>query len=1516
MEKQKWWQFYLILAVIALTLYNILPTIFYYAHPLRAPIDQPRADKVADAIISRVNKLEGDSVDWLHSFNHLLHLKPTQIALHPEDPRLISVVFNSQSDVERFKRFLPQAGELIPFPPSQVSLFAGGNETKPYEAIVMRRLGVHFSPEDRDHVFRFTPKRNEDGSLAPLYRDWIYERVAIAAQTLGGESLPALQLALLSANPTDSRYDDTALALAKEMVDVVDTLGIDSPLTRRYFASFGQSLDQKEPFSLQPFIVKAEQLKVKLTGQIEALKQGQESSSDIDSEQALSVAESHLIALNKALKIMRQHSDAFRRQNIAPPVMTAQAAVDALRTAESSVDARDPLQRLSLKGYNPWIQALAIDWNSNEVRFELYSDVEALIKQIPGTEGESYTKEKLQQLVINQVALAGRQSQEDIRPVGDAFAFDLHELKDPQSFLLLDLGALARRQSTHLIDQLGKQWSPEQIDLQRSQYPLLTYDTYEKLSPEDQKLGIVLYAPSMTKQPPPAGFSASSLYVIAKGLGTLQEKHRLTANTAGSQQFQKEINELAAFLQRYGFIGYSGQTPGIDPAYSRDYIFELDDAYGSLLKATREAFYIKGGRGFAALDFTDVEQRILAQNRIADRSQEDLLKWKEEYLAAQVDLNAASHYLVPAPTANPYWQNFKTSFSKYFNGDDRKVLKWGLDLSGGKTVRIGLVDQHNRPVTSPEDLRQAENELYARINKMGVSERTIRIENHSLVLDFPGSQGMSAAELIKASAMYFHIVNEKFAPGNAQLRDAVNHFLQEVWNEAIVTNRKDLQSINEIAWRHLGGSWVEGGEGRPRSEQARLLYENGLRLASPKAERGHGFDDSLSMIGLLRGTSFTDWDNQSHPLIVLFNNYALEGSSLDNVQVGYDPSQGNVLSFGIKRSYEGQRQGSPRDDFYTWTSQFAEDQIQGTPKEQYRHGRGWRMAVALNGEIISSPELKAALRDGGTISGRFSQREINQLAADLKAGSLSFTPKILSEQNVSAELGQEERSKGIYASIIALIAVVSAMVGYYHFAGVVASVAVLFNILIMWGVLQNLDAALTLPGIAGIVLTIGMAVDANVLVFERIREEFKLSKRISLSIQAGYRKAFSAIVDSNITTILAALILIQFDSGPIRGFAVTLIIGILSSMFTALFMTRYYFAGWVQNTKHTALSMAQFFDRPHFDFLSRTRTAVIASVILALVGMASFAAQSRTLFGMDFTGGYSLIVDVADKPDTDYRAAATAALLDEGATANDIQVRQLSRPSQLRIQMGMSMEEKGHPFYLMPEQLEGTAFAYPYASNPRITWVVDALARHGLEVAPSQLPTLDSQWTIISGQFSDAMRNQALMGLFLALLMILVYITLRFEFKFAVGAVIGLAHDLVLTIGFIAFLHWLGLPLQIDMQIIGALMTIIGYSLNDTIIVFDRIREDQQVLRRMSFKEIINHALNVTLSRTVMTSGTTLLVLVTLVLFGGQSIFAFALVMTIGVLIGTFSSLFIAGPVLLYFHEKEAGTALTTRNVH
>ncbi len=458
----------------------------------------------------------------------------------------------------------------------------------------------------------------------------------------------------------------------------------------------------------------------------------------------------------------------------------------------------------------------------------------------------------------------------------------MDNLSNSQSYLLLNLGYLAQKQIQQVMDQLLSSWMPVHADLVREAYPIWSYDAYKNSKIEDQKLGLIVYAPAMYPSHSIPGFRNNSIYVIAKSMDAIAQKYKETPDAPQNQSLIQDFNQLNTTLQQMGFIGYSGSTFDLPNEFDKDYIFELNDYYSALLAATRENFIVKGSKRYAILDFSDVEQRMLTVNKIEDRIQEDLLKWKEAYHAAQVDLNATSRYTVPAPTKNVYWENLKLSVKKYFRGDDRKILKWGLDLSGGKTVRIALIDQNGRSVTNPDDLNQAVNELYNRINKMGVAERTIRIENSNILLDFPGSQNLSASDLVQASAMYFHVVNEKFGIYNTLLASAVNTFLQDVWNEAVVTNRKDIHTINEIAWQHLGRDSLVEGSLHSRSEAARLLYDNGLRLANPKDHvMNSSFDDTLSSITLYRGEDPAEWDNQTHPLLIVFHNYALEGSSLE-----------------------------------------------------------------------------------------------------------------------------------------------------------------------------------------------------------------------------------------------------------------------------------------------------------------------------------------------------------------------------------------------------------------------------------------------------------------------------------------------------------------------------------------------------------------------------------------------------------------------------------------------------------
>jgi SecD/SecF fusion protein len=288
---------------------------------------------------------------------------------------------------------------------------------------------------------------------------------------------------------------------------------------------------------------------------------------------------------------------------------------------------------------------------------------------------------------------------------------------------------------------------------------------------------------------------------------------------------------------------------------------------------------------------------------------------------------------------------------------------------------------------------------------------------------------------------------------------------------------------------------------------------------------------------------------------------------------------------------------------------------------------------------------------------------------------------------------------------------------------------------------------------------------------------------------------------------------------------------------------------------------------------------------------------------MDFTGGYAVTVQLPVSPEGTYRARVEQALMSQGASLQDIQVRELSPPHNVRILLSRNLEQPGHPLYALPTR--ATEVTYPYEHNPQLVWVVNGLRSAGLAPGDATLKTLDTHWTQVSGQMSDTMRTHALIGLVAALTCVLLYITFRFEWKYACSATICLAHDLLFTLGVIALLHACGVELQIDLTTLAALLTIVGYSLNDTIIIFDRIREEVRHKRFTSFAALINHALHVTLSRTMMTSGITLLVLVPLILLGGHTLFGFALVIAIGVIFGTLSSLFIAAPLMKVFHDRE-----------
>jgi SecD/SecF fusion protein len=1393
MEKQKKWQFFLILAVLALTIYNILPTVFYYCKPLKSPINQTQADEIATSIEKRVHQLESESISWLSSFCELLNVKPQSIT---PDSQNLRVTFAKSEEAAKFRRFLPRAGSLIPFVPAQLSLAPQEENSK--EVIVQRHVSTHLDK----NFFAFAPKDSA------LYRELMIDRAAQIAYALAGPSEAAY--AISSQNP---RYLET---LASQINSISDMTEVNKTVSNRYAAGFTQGPFADRPAAIQALVTAFDAMRDELKG-----KAGLE--------------KKEMLFIN-AENFLKKHQSLFASGQEPLNIGQIKAALSENNT-------------LALGNRNPLFSELVIDWTSGQILLKLHSD---------------FNPARMQQPLINEVAKVTRITNEAITPNDGIYTIGFHDHPDTSGYLALNLEKIGETAAEEIHAALKNNWRPNHPDLQNLE--VVDSISYETLPAEQKALSLVIHKPSDASR---------SLFIVAKGIDQILHNYEQFPDSEPAQTFNADFRTLASLLQQKGFHGF--RSP------NGDLVFERSDLHRSLLAATRENFEAKGTQKWATLELSNLEQRLLVANQIDTQIHEDLIKWRDEFNAAQVSMQPGSRFDVPKPTRSVFLSNLALTASKFFRGDEKKVIRWGLDLSGGKTVQIELRDANNRLVKNEEDIKQGINELYTRVNKMGVSEVVIRQLGNNIVLDFPGSQSLSAAELIKASSMYFHVVNEKFSIQNPNLAETVNRFLQEVWNEAVVTNRKDTQSINAIAWSHLHGDTV--------TEAAHALLDNGLNLQPPTdPSMDNSLEDTFSKIALMRGDA-SEWHNQTHPLLVVFRNYALEGARLENIQANYDPQKGNYLSFEVQK-------GNARSDLQAWTSRYSKERVLGTALEDCTPGRGWRMAVVLNDTIISAPTLDAVIRDSASISGSFSQREVNQLASDLKAGSLTFTPHILSEKNVSPELGEQDRVQGITATVVALLLVIASMITYYRYAGLVASVAVLFNLLILWATLQNIGATLSLAGIAGIILTVGMAVDANVLVFERVKEEFALTGKISTAIAAGYQKAYSAIIDSNVTTVIAALILLNFDAGPIKGFAITLIIGIVSSMFTALFMTRYYFNGWVQNPKHRALTMANWVQAKSINFLKQAKLAFSIALAIILVGGYFLYAQRATIFGMDFTGGFSMHLAVEPRAEENYIQSVEQAFIANGASNQDFQIRELNPTNHLRILFGTSMEQPGKPFHNMPVESE-------MQTNPRIDWVVDALELNGLALTPASLAQLDANWTAMSGQMSDSMRNNALIGLLISFICIFIYIAFRFEYKFAAAAILCLLHDVLITLGLMGLLHALGVPVQIDLNTVAAIMTIVGYSLNDTIIIFDRIREEISTSRNKPLSKVVNSALNATLSRTTITSGTTLLVLIALVALGGSSIFSFALVMTIGVFFGTLSSWYIASPLMLFFHGRE-----------
>jgi SecD/SecF fusion protein len=536
---------------------------------------------------------------------------------------------------------------------------------------------------------------------------------------------------------------------------------------------------------------------------------------------------------------------------------------------------------------------------------------------------------------------------------------------------------------------------------------------------------------------------------------------------------------------------------------------------------------------------------------------------------------------------------------------------------------------------------------------------------------------------------------------------------------------------------------------------------------------------------------------------------------------------------------------------------------------------GHQLAIVLDGELQTAPVIRSALVGGGVISGDYSDEEARTLVNVLQ-NPLQAPVHIIDKNEVDPTLGKDSIVSGVKASIYGIIAVAGFMLIYYMFAGAVADVALILNIIILLGVMCSIDTTLTLPGIAGVVLTIGMAVDANVLIFERIREESGKGKSLRGAVEAGYDRAFGTIFDSHVTTLISSIILIFMGTGSVKGFGVSLTIGVAASLFTALVVTRLIFDFLINKNIIKKLPMLHLIPATmKLDFMKWAKPAFAASWMLIIVGISYGIYRGADVFGVEFTGGEKMVlnVDPQHKPGVDeVRKAATA-----------VSGREVLVAYQRNVATGA-------------DTLQVTARTANNGTNTAVAQsIFQALKTKFPDANFGEKPLSLSQEGPIVGQ---EIQQAAIIASLLAMFGILIYVAFRYEFSFAVGAVVAIIHDVLMTLG------WYFLAgRELNATTVAAVLTIIGFSINDTIVIFDRIREDLRLGVRGTFRELMNQALNQTLSRTIITSGTVFLATFSLFIFGGGEINDFAFTFLIGIITGTYSSIYIASALVLWWHK-------------
>ncbi len=765
-------------------------------------------------------------------------------------------------------------------------------------------------------------------------------------------------------------------------------------------------------------------------------------------------------------------------------------------------------------------------------------------------------------------------------------------------------------------------------------------------------------------------------------------------------------------------------------------------------------------------------------------------------------------------------------------------IRLGLDLQGGvhQVIEVDLdqVEEQLREDNPDIDASEVENQanlalgsaatiIETRVDQYGLSEASvIRQPPDRLILEMPGfSDPGRVAELVNATAeLSFHLLPSQ-------------NEMAQILGDIDAVAEEDFLSLIDDRPTGIAAVAVE-------TPDNYTLVDDILKREEVQAAIPHGLMFRWS--GEKERDRYYDYPHRL--LYLLYEKEELTGAHLANAYPYFDQMT-NRPEVSLQFDNTGAR----------IFARVTGDNV-GNP-----------LAIVMDERVFSAPTIQGEISGGNArVTGLDDFDEAQQLAVVLRAGALPVPLSIEESRVVGPSLGRDSIESGIMAGVLGGIVVLVYMVVYYSFTGLIADVAVLLNLFLLMAGMAMFKATLTLPGIAGIVLTIGMAVDANVLIFERLREEMRgKSKTIQLVLEKGYGRAFMTIFDANITTLITALVLFQFGTGPIKGFAVTLSLGIIVSMFTAIFVSRTILEVMVaRGMKHLNTGQLSFFRDTHFDFFKNPKGFMSTTAAIGLIGFMFLVVQWDDYKGIDFAGGTEIVV----------------------------QFEEYVHPQEVRNQL----QQAGLRETIIQEVLQ--------AENEILIRVREGVVDTGLElteIVEGALPERSFE-TIGSGSVGAKVGSELLLKAINCILFssigILLYITARFEFRFAVAAVATLFHDIFFTLAMLAFAGT-----EFNLPIVAALLTVLGYSLNDTIVVFDRIRENY-TSSLLNFRDVVNTSINQTLSRTVNTSMTTFFVVTILFFVGGPVIHDFAFTLIIGVLIGTYSSIFVSSPLLLFMGRQ------------